>query len=128
MQRFLRVTAVSGVDTVARAGVVNRTHRVVRERAKVMQARRSHMRSLMVPLILCSVLLILTVVAVWSGLYQYQATEAAETVQADVAACCRTPTTTFWWCCSGLCRFRWRCWPQSGFAAAHKGRESGTVR
>ena len=31
-------------------------------------------------------MLILTVVAVWSGLYQYQATEAAEVVQADVAA------------------------------------------
>jgi H+/Cl- antiporter ClcA len=71
---------------MARAGVVNRTHRVVRERATVMQARRSHMRSLMVPLILCAAMLILTVVAVWSGLYQYQATEAAEAVQADVAA------------------------------------------
>ena len=31
-------------------------------------------------------LLILTVLAVWSGLYQYQAAEAAEAVQADVAA------------------------------------------
>jgi H+/Cl- antiporter ClcA len=65
---------------------VNRTHRVVRERAKVMQARRSRDRSLMAPLILCSVLLILTAVAVWTGLYQYQAVEAAEAVQADVSA------------------------------------------
>jgi H+/Cl- antiporter ClcA len=32
------------------------------------------------------VLLILTVIAVWSGLYQSQAAEAAELVQADVAA------------------------------------------
>ena len=31
----------SGVGTTARAGVVNRTHRVVRQRAKLMQARRS---------------------------------------------------------------------------------------
>jgi heme/copper-type cytochrome/quinol oxidase subunit 2 len=74
------------MNTAARAGVVNRTHRVVRQRAKVMQARRSHVRSLMVPLIVCSSLLILTCLAVWTGLYQYQAAEAAEAVQADVAA------------------------------------------
>ena len=79
-------TALGSVDTGARASVVNRTHRVVRQRAKLMQARRSHVRGLMVPLILCSILLILTAVAVWSGLYQYQAAEAAEAVQADVAA------------------------------------------
>jgi hypothetical protein len=78
--------AMGDVRTAARAGVVNRTHRVVRQRAKVMQARRSQVRSLMVPLIICSVLLILTCFAVWSGLYQYQASEAAEAVQADVAA------------------------------------------
>jgi hypothetical protein len=79
-------TALGSVGTAARASVVNRTHRVVRQRAQVMQARRSHVRGLMVPLIICSVLLILTAVAVWSGLYQYQAAEAAEAVQADVAA------------------------------------------
>jgi hypothetical protein len=79
-------TALSSVPMVARAGVVNRTHRVVRQRAKAMQARRSRARGLMVPLVICSVLLILTAVAVWSGLYQYQAAEAAEVVQADVVA------------------------------------------
>jgi len=79
-------SVLGGVDTAARAGVVNRTHRVVRQRAKVIQERRSRVRSLMVPLILCSALLILVIVAVWSGLYQYEATEAAEAVQADVAA------------------------------------------
>jgi hypothetical protein len=78
--------ALGSVDTGARASVVNRTHRVVRQRAKIMQARRNHVRGLMVPLILCSILLILTAVAVWSGLYQTQAAEAAEAVQADVAA------------------------------------------
>jgi hypothetical protein len=67
--------------------VVNRTHRVVRERATVIQARRSHARSLMVPLILCSALLILIGLAIWSGLYQYQAAEAA---QADVASLATT--------------------------------------
>lgn len=69
-----------------RGCVVNRTHRVVRQRAKVMQERRSRVRSLMVPLAICSALLLLAAVAVWSGLYQYQASEAAEAVQADVAA------------------------------------------
>jgi hypothetical protein len=79
-------TSLDSVDTGARASVVNRTHRVVRQRAKLMQARRNQVRGLMVPLILCSILLILTAVAVWSGLYQNQAAEAAEVVQADVAA------------------------------------------
>lgn len=78
--------ALGNVPLAVRAGVVNRTHRVVRQRAQVMQARRSHVRGLMLPLVLCSVFLILTAVAVWSGLYQYQAAEAAEAVQADVAA------------------------------------------
>ncbi len=75
--------AVRSIPVTVRGGVVNRTHRVVRERAKVMQAKRSRDRSLMVPLVICSVLLILSAFAVWSGLYQYQAVEAA---QADVAA------------------------------------------
>ena len=83
---IFELSGLRGVDSAARAGVVNRTHRVVRQRAKVMRERRSHMRSLMVPLIVCSALLILSIVAVWSGLYQYQAAEAAEAVQADVAA------------------------------------------
>ncbi len=72
--------ALRSVPVGARSGVVNRTHRVVRERAKVMQARRSRTRSLMVPLIVSSALLILSVLAVWTGLYQY------ETSQADLAA------------------------------------------
>jgi hypothetical protein len=75
---------------VARGNVVNRTHRVVRQRAQVMQARRSRVRGLMAPLMVCSVLLILTAVAVWSGLYQYEAAEAAQVVQADVAALAAT--------------------------------------
>jgi flagellar basal body-associated protein FliL len=79
-------SAIGSVDTGARAGVVNRTHRVVRQRAKVMQERRSYVRSLMVPLAICSVLLMLVCAGVWTGLYQYEATEAAEMVQADVAA------------------------------------------
>ena len=82
----LAYSAQEGIELGARGCVVNRTHRVVRERATVMQARRSYVRSLMVPLAICSVLLLLACFAVWSGLYQYEATEAAEAVQADVAA------------------------------------------
>jgi hypothetical protein len=70
----------------ARAAVVNRTHRVVRERARVLQEKRSRDRSLMIPLIICSSLLILSALAVWTGLYQYQAAETVEAVQSDVAA------------------------------------------
>jgi hypothetical protein len=79
-------TALNSVDVGAPAKVVNRTHRVVRQRAVVMKARRSYVRSLMVPLAICSVLLVLVCAGVWTGLYQYQASEAAEAVQADVAA------------------------------------------
>jgi hypothetical protein len=77
-------TAFGSVDTGARANVVNRTHRVVRQRAKLMQARRSRVRGLMVPMIICSALLLLIAFAVWSGLYQNPA-NAAELVQTDVA-------------------------------------------
>jgi hypothetical protein len=71
---FVRST-LSGIHPVARAGVVNRTHRVVRQRAQVMQARRSRVRSLLVPLIICSVLLLFTCLGLWIGLDQYQAAE-----------------------------------------------------
>jgi len=81
---FARVT-LSGMPG-ARATVVNRTHRVVRERARVLQEKRSRDRSLMIPLIICSSLLILSALAVWTGLYQYQASETVEAVQSDVAA------------------------------------------
>ncbi len=88
--------ALRSVPAVAHSGVVNRTHRVVRERAKVMQQKRNRERSLMVPLIICSVLLILSVLAVWTGLYQYQeAVEAAEVVQADVATLATTDNNHF---------------------------------
>ena len=68
--------AVRAVPVGARGVVVNRTHRVVRERARAMQERRSRTRSLFAPLLICSVLLILSILAVWTGLYQYQAVEA----------------------------------------------------
>ncbi len=50
----------------ARAAVVNRTHRVVRERATAMQARKRTVRDLMVPVAICSALLLLNAIAVWN--------------------------------------------------------------
>ena len=58
----------------ARASVVNRTHRVVRERARTIAARRSRIRSLWIPLAVCSSLLIILCTAVWSVLDQYDVT------------------------------------------------------
>ena len=121
--------ALSGLDAAARPSVVNRTHRVVRERAQVMQARRSHVRSLMVPLLLCAAMLLLTVFAVWSGLYQYQASEAAGAVQADVAALATSDANDHF-----LVLLLWFVPASLALLAAvwlrrvHKGRESESVR
>ncbi len=52
----------------ARAAIVNRTHRVVRERAQQLKARRSSVRSLVVPLLICSVLLLMMSYALWTVL------------------------------------------------------------
>lgn len=49
----------------ARASVVNRTHRVVREQALAMQAQRLQRRSLWLPIAFCSTLLITLCYAVW---------------------------------------------------------------
>ncbi len=58
----------------ARASVVNRTHRVVRERAKSIAARRSKVRSLWIPLAVCSSLLIIISTGLWTALDQYDVT------------------------------------------------------
>jgi hypothetical protein len=67
---FAREALTDG-STPARASVVNRTHRVVRERAKTMAARRSRVRSLWIPLAVCSSLLVIICTAVWSALEAY---------------------------------------------------------
>ena len=68
---FVR-SALAGAP--ARASVVNRTHRVVRERAKTIAARRSRARSLWIPLAVCSSLLVIICTAVWSALDAYDVT------------------------------------------------------
>jgi hypothetical protein len=70
----LKKAVLSGTNTAARASVVNRTHRVVRERAKTMAARQSKMRSLWIPLAVCSSLLVIICTAVWGALDAYDAT------------------------------------------------------
>jgi hypothetical protein len=64
--------AMDGMNAPARPSVVNRTHRVVRERARSIAARRSRVRSLWIPLAVCSSLLIILSTAVWSILDQYE--------------------------------------------------------
>jgi hypothetical protein len=68
---FVRA-AVAGLSAPARASLVNRTHRVVRERAQSIAAHRSRIRSLWIPLAVCSSLLIILSTAVWSILDQYE--------------------------------------------------------
>jgi hypothetical protein len=66
--------ALTDQSVPARASVVNRTHRVVRERAKTLAARRSKVRSLWIPLAVCSSLLVILCHAVWNALEAYDVT------------------------------------------------------
>ena len=70
--RFAGRSELIEMNAVASASMVNRTHRVVRERAKVMKARRSLVRSLWIPMAICSALLVIFCSAVWSVLDQYE--------------------------------------------------------
>lgn len=58
----------------ARAAVVNRTHRVVREQALSMQAQRRRSRSLLLPLAISSALLLVICYAVWGVMDAYDIT------------------------------------------------------
>lgn len=55
----------------ARAAVVNRTHRVVREEALKMQEQRKRSRSLYAPVFICSALLLAICYAIWSVMAGY---------------------------------------------------------
>jgi len=50
----------------ARAAIVNRTHRVVRERAQAMQARKRRVWDLVIPFLICSAVLWIIVHAILS--------------------------------------------------------------
>ncbi len=55
---------------VAPASLVNRTHRVVRERARSQSDRRSRLKSLLIPLAVCSALLLIISTGAWTILAQ----------------------------------------------------------
>lgn len=58
----------------ARAPIVNRTHRIVREQALTMRAQRHRFRGLWAPLAICSTLMVVICYAVWSLLAGYDLT------------------------------------------------------
>jgi Na+/glutamate symporter len=64
--------AGAGLNAAASAAMVNRTHRVVHERAKIIQARRTKFRSLWIPLAVSGGLLAVIVCAIWTILDEYE--------------------------------------------------------
>ena len=83
------LTQAGRMNTTASAAMVNRTHRVVRERARNLQARRSKMRSLWIPLAVSGGLLVVITTAIWTVLDQY------EVVPTGFRS---TPTSSCWYC------------------------------
>jgi hypothetical protein len=71
MEQALRSAAVIGG---ARSGVVNRTHRVVREQALTLQEQKRKSRSLWVPLTIFSILMMGICYAIWGMLDGYDLT------------------------------------------------------
>jgi len=64
------------MNTAASAAMVNRTHRVIRERAGKIQVRRSKVRSLWIPLSVCATLLAALSFALWTAFEEYEASPA----------------------------------------------------
>ncbi len=67
----------------ARAAVVNRTHRVIREEALKMQEQRRRSRGLFAPLFICSTLLLVICYAIWSVMAGYDLTPTSVPDAAD---------------------------------------------
>ena len=68
------MSTFSNMNGNARASVVNRTHRVVREEALKMRAKQERTRSLWLPVGIFSVLLPLICYAVWAVMDEYDLT------------------------------------------------------
>jgi hypothetical protein len=64
--------AMASLEMGAQASLVNRTRRVVRERARQMSMRRDKMRSLWAPLLVCASMLVILMTAVWTLLDEYE--------------------------------------------------------
>lgn len=67
-------------NTAASADRVNRTHRVVRERARTLAERRSKVRSLWLPMLIFSSVLVAICIAVWMVLDEYEIVAAGSQV------------------------------------------------
>lgn len=65
-------TVLREMNATANSAMVNRTHRVIRERARTVKERRSKIRSLWIPFIIFSSLLIGVCFAVWTVLEEYE--------------------------------------------------------
>jgi hypothetical protein len=65
-------TVLREMNATASSAMVNRTHRVIRERARTVKERRSKIRSLWIPFILFSSLLLGVCFAVWTVLEEYE--------------------------------------------------------
>ena len=63
--------AIRSLPLVADSARVNRTHRVVRERALDMQESRRQRRTLWIPLTIASLMLPMICYAIWSSFAQY---------------------------------------------------------
>jgi hypothetical protein len=70
-QEILRAARLHGG---ARAQVVNRTHRVVREQALVMREQQSRQRGLWAPVVICSSMLLIICYAIWGMMDGYDVT------------------------------------------------------
>ena len=65
------VNQQDALRATASAAMVNRTHRIVRERAKAIKARKKNVRELIVPLAVSAGLLAAVVFAIWTLLDEY---------------------------------------------------------
>jgi uncharacterized integral membrane protein len=65
-------TSVRVTESSMRTSVVNRTHRVVRERARTMQAQKSRNRALWAPILVASSLIIVLISAFWLMFDEYE--------------------------------------------------------
>ena len=66
------VRSADAAFTAARSQLVNRTHRIVRERAQVLKSQRSRGRSLWIPMAISAAFLLILCTAIWSLLDQYE--------------------------------------------------------
>ena len=77
-QRRRDLREADGLDewtsAAASATLVNRTHRVIHQRAAALELRRSGLRALLIPMAICAAILVIVCTAVWSVLDQYELT------------------------------------------------------